>query len=356
MCGRYGENIRYTLIIPVYNSERFLCDIRHYLNEAKEYANLLEVLLIDDGSQDDSLALCNKIAAEMPFVKVIAVEHGGISAARNVGLACAGGEYILFADADDRVYLKELITFFNDRTLPDLSVFSFDAGDNKTIIRARALADRLFCLQSKNDFLGKEYKSFAGSVWNKIFKRDMIETYSLRFQDENVIGNEDILFNLMYFVHCRKMEFVKENFYHYYIRRDSACHRRTDDFEVMERFCNCAIYFREYALKWGLDLSEFLYYFLIKQLLLAERSYSSPDKQEKNRKIAIYLVSEEAIRKICLNAAESGVDYFVLQEKWNEYKCRTAAAIRTHIIHRNIAAVQENLGILFGGGIRIMPG
>lgn len=347
MCGRYGENIRYTLIIPVYNSERFLCNIRNYLNEAKEFANLLEVLLIDDGSQDDSLALCDKIAAEMPFVKAIAVQHGGISAARNVGLSCAGGEYILFADADDRVYLKELITFFNDRILSDLSVFSFDAGDSKTVRRARALADRHFYLQSNNDFLEKEYKSFAGSVWNKIFKRDIIEIYGLRFQDENVIGNEDILFNLMYFVHCREMEFFKENFYYYYIRRDSACHRRADDFEVIERFCNCVIYFRKYALKWGLNLPEFLYYFLIKQLLLAERSYSSPDKQEKNRKIAVYLVSEEAIRKICLDAVGWGVDFFVLQEKWDEYKCRTAAAIRTHIIHRNIAAVQENLEILF---------
>ncbi|WP_264476032.1 glycosyltransferase [Blautia marasmi] len=317
------------------------------MNEAKEFANLLEVFLIDDGSQDDSLTLCEKIAAEIPFVKVIAAEHGGISAARNVGLSCAGGEYILFADADDYVYLKELITFFNDRILPDLIVFSFDAGDNRMASRARALADRHFCLQSHNDFLEKEYKSFAGSVWNKIFKRDMIETYNLRFQNENVIGNEDILFNLMYFLHCREMEFVKENFYYYYIRRDSACHRRTDDFEVIKRFCNCAIYFREYALKWGLNLSEFFYYFLVKQLLLAERSYSSPDKQEKNRKIAVYLVSEEAIRIICLNAAESGMEFFVLQEKWDVYKCRAAAAIRTHIIYRNIAAVQEKLEILF---------
>ena len=87
-----------SVIIPVYNVSKYLS---RCINSVRTQAHVKEILLIDDGSTDDSGILCDAYAAMEPLVKVLHKENGGLSSARNAGLDLAQGEYVAFVDSDD---------------------------------------------------------------------------------------------------------------------------------------------------------------------------------------------------------------------------------------------------------------
>lgn len=97
-----------SVIIPVYNCREYIARCMDSVL-AQTYRNM-EVLLIDDGSTDGSDVLCNQYPSVDSRVKVLHIPHSGVSAARNVGLEKAGGEYIAFVDADDHVSPTMLVT------------------------------------------------------------------------------------------------------------------------------------------------------------------------------------------------------------------------------------------------------
>ena len=90
-----------SIIIPVYNVEKYLKECVDSVRK-QTYKNL-EIILIDDGSKDNSGKLCDELAKEDNRIKVIHKENGGLSDARNVGIENATGEYIQFIDSDDFV-------------------------------------------------------------------------------------------------------------------------------------------------------------------------------------------------------------------------------------------------------------
>ena len=92
-----------SVIIPVYNAEKYLCKcIESLLSQT--YTNL-EIILVDDGSKDDSLSICREYEKADSRVKCFHKENGGLSSARNYGLDRATGEYITFVDSDDVISL-----------------------------------------------------------------------------------------------------------------------------------------------------------------------------------------------------------------------------------------------------------
>ena len=99
------ENMRniklVSVVVPVYNQEKYLdTSVPSILNQT--YPDV-EVILVDDGSTDTSGAICDKFAAQSSKIQVIHKKNGGLSSARNAGLAMAGGRYIGFVDSDDYV-------------------------------------------------------------------------------------------------------------------------------------------------------------------------------------------------------------------------------------------------------------
>ena len=100
-----------SVIVPVYNVEKYLnkC-IDSIINQT--YKNL-EIILVDDGSQDSSGKICDEYTKKDNRIKVIHKENGGVSSARNIGLNNATGEWIAFIDADDWVDEEYLQTLFN---------------------------------------------------------------------------------------------------------------------------------------------------------------------------------------------------------------------------------------------------
>ena len=117
------ESCAYSVIIPAYNAARTLPRCLNSL--CPQLRDDVELLLIDDGSTDDTGAVCQSYAERHPQIRIFSKENGGVSSARNVGLENARGEYILFVDADDAVredYFSVLDEALADR--PELLLFS----------------------------------------------------------------------------------------------------------------------------------------------------------------------------------------------------------------------------------------
>lgn len=195
-----------SIIVPVYKVEEYLdrC-IESIVNQT--YSNI-EIILVDDGSPDRCPQMCDEWAKKDNRIKVIHKENGGVSSARNAGIAIAKGEWLWFVDSDDTVQinaLEELAEYFNTA---DLIVFN-------------AKNDELY---TKNEKFFDSYYfryQFGFEPWNKLYKKSIIVDNDLRFDTEENVG-EDLLFNITYYQYADKYKFSTSKYYNYRVREDSA--------------------------------------------------------------------------------------------------------------------------------------
>lgn len=223
-----------SIIIPVYNNERYLqTTLQSVL--AQTYPDF-EVLAIDDGSTDGSLAICQKFAQKDRRLRVIHKENGGVSSARNRGIEEAMGKYIAFVDGDDCIdpeMYTTMITVLQDTgaDLVDCRVIKesqymqqpYEEGDVE-------VSDHpLECLSKKGYFID--------SSLNKVYRRDFIG-YT-RF-DEGISYSEDKLFVTELIFKAKRMALVSNVFYHYIQHGDSLSWQDTaavwqGNFQVHQR-------------------------------------------------------------------------------------------------------------------------
>lgn len=189
-----------SVIVPVYNAARYLKRCMKSLLE-QSYENI-EILLMDDGSTDESGKLCDVFASEHRQVKVIHKPNAGVSAARNDGIEQCSGEYLTFVDADDVLaadmiaYLVELL----EQTDSDVSgcdywEFRGDADGQRSRSEEELLREKSKDLKvlTGMEFIEKGILHSDTRCWSKLYKRARIGT--LRFQAGLTIG-EDMLFLL----------------------------------------------------------------------------------------------------------------------------------------------------------------
>lgn len=181
-----------SIIIPVYNAQEYLDDcIKSVLGQT--YKNF-EVILIDDGSLDKSLKICNGYSEWDNRIIVIHKENGGVSSARNMGLDVAKGDYILFVDSDDYIaedYIESHINFDADVVV---------SGTEKS---GAYLKNEI--LKNEGEFVG------FGGPWKKLYKKELIS--NTRFREEIKIG-EDIIFNLEILKKTENIYYITYDGYH----------------------------------------------------------------------------------------------------------------------------------------------
>ena len=204
-----------SIIIPVYNVEQYLnrC-IDSVINQT--YKNL-EIILIDDGSTDNSGKICDEYALKDNRIKVIHKENGGVSSARNVGLDIAKGEYIGFVDSDDFIELDMYETLLNKmlETGSQLIVCNWFYGINDNWIE-----NQNFPVQKKlttNEALENFY--WCMFSWNKLFNRKIIE--KVRFP-ENCGYGEDIFICLETYIKSNNIVCLNKPKYYYRQNEKSA--------------------------------------------------------------------------------------------------------------------------------------
>lgn len=196
---------KFSIIVPIYNQEELLPHCLNSILIQKETD--FEVLLVDDGSTDNSGRICDEYVAHDSRIEVFHKENGGVSSARNIGIEHAQGDYLAFVDSDDFVsaeYLSSLRPHQNED-------FVLDSSDDRSL----AFSDGIYS--------GKDAVKIACSGWQilgplgKLYKTDLVKQNNIRY-DEKICMGEDTLFNLEYLLHVSTLRTASSAEYTY--RRD----------------------------------------------------------------------------------------------------------------------------------------
>lgn len=222
-----------SVIVPVYNVEPFLrCCLDSVLSQT---FSDFELILVDDGSPDSCGAICDEYAAKDSRVRVVHKQNGGVSEARNAGLDLAVGEYISFLDSDDYIQPELLQTAVETMdTGLDLLVFQycriFEGETPQVVPFGKNGLIKLTEEAERADFIVKDLLTYyvGWEVWNRVFRRDLIQAYSLRFPNRSMAFAgfaEDLYFTLCYCAHVRKLIVLDKCLYNYRIHSGSTMRR-----------------------------------------------------------------------------------------------------------------------------------
>lgn len=219
-----------SIIVPVYNSEQ---QLRRCIDSllSQNYYNI-EIILINDGSTDNSLAIANEYESKDGRVKVYDQINGGVSHARNLGLSKANGDYICFVDSDDYVecdYVSNFITGLDediDLVFQGLNEIHLDKSVRR-IIPEEAYYSYAEVLDGISDI--NKHRMF-GYVCNKLYRTSIIKEKNLRFREDITIS-EDRIFALQYLHYVRNMQVVAASAYNYELQESGLTlrHRSFDE-------------------------------------------------------------------------------------------------------------------------------
>ncbi|MCI9315529.1 MAG: glycosyltransferase [Lachnospiraceae bacterium] len=247
-----------SIIIPVYNGEKFIAGTIDSILHST-YRNL-EILLIDDGSTDDSLALCRKYASSDSRIKVFHKKNGGVAEARNYGLEHATGEYIGFCDQDDEVsgemYHKMMNRLSKDGSQAAICgcyrkkksgekvIFEkyTDAVLDRPLILEKLLLPMLF---KGFDAYGNPEIDIYSTIWNCIIAKDLIVEKNLRFFSF-VNYEDDLIMLLQLLMYADRISTLSDILYYWNTNISSEMHRSAKRYikdleERQERFLNYVV-------------------------------------------------------------------------------------------------------------------
>lgn len=218
-----------SIIIPVYNEEEYIEE--NYRSLCRQGYEDIEIIYIDDGSTDSTFERLEMIAQNDDRVCLVHRENGGPAAARNSGLELATGEYLIFLDADDElgedaisIMVETMVCYHVDFVMTDVV-----RVDSKGIFRYKSWREHSLYFEDRKrlamvlrDYLNDERNNrILCSVWGKLYRREIIEKYSIRF-DETMRVHEDELFFFTYLLHANSGFYKQEYLYMYYRNRNNT--------------------------------------------------------------------------------------------------------------------------------------
>ena len=229
-----------SVIIPVYNAEKYIDKMINSI--LCQTITDIEIIIINDASTDNSLSICNNYAKEDSRIKVISKDNEGVSKARNLGMECSKGEYIMFLDADDWVENDMCEIMYNKIKLVEADIcfcnhiMEFDNrnekinfGISKCFVKKEEIAEEVILpLIEEKDTNKIHLRASFRSPWGKLFKRSIIIDNNIRFKPELSIG-EDFIFDIEYLSLANKVTFIDNYLYHYRINNQSALNRYKDN-------------------------------------------------------------------------------------------------------------------------------
>lgn len=205
-----------SVIIPVYNAEKYIEATLESLL-AQSYREL-EIIAVDDGSSDSTPDILGAVASRDERVRVVRLENGGASRARNVGLDIASGEYIGFADADDLAMptLYESLCRALEDSGADMAQCGFTVESAEGCESAYCFEGVIECPERS----GRALMRIAPAVWCKLLRKEIIG--QTRFDSAYRVG-EDMLFNLDILKKAKRIALVGAPLYRYMQREGSIC-------------------------------------------------------------------------------------------------------------------------------------
>lgn len=302
-----------SIIIPAYNAEM---DIKKCIDSIlNQTFKDFELIIVNDGSNDNTLNICNEYKKNDQRIRVINKDNGGVSSARNIGIGESTGEYIMFCDSDDwidsellyKLYCKTKENHMCDIVYSGVYKDVYDKNDNKVKTITVGVSDELY-LEKK--YLAKELKYIFETIpgpflapWAKLYKLEIIKRYNLYF-DKNMVCYEDFDFNIKFLSKCNYICITKLIGYHHKLIQDennivrrkknnlvydiSRIHR---EFETFLTTINNEKLLREYITSWYIEQ-----YKVVFQKILNEHKRIS--KKERNEILKCLCNDEEFCKLI----------------------------------------------------------
>ena len=264
-----------SIIVPVYNAQKGLS--RCLESICGQTYQELEIIVLNDGSTDDSLAICEQFRAKDPRIVVVDKENEGVSCTRNAGLTLAQGDYIQFADSDDALdpdYTQNLVQaalqhsadlviapywmvipsnstktgYFLETLQTSLGI---EPETPKTEVRKYSFLPQ--GIYSREDYarrLMQQPASFYyGVLWNKLYRRDLIQMAHIRF--EHVVYAEDQLFNTRYLQVAQRFAAIDEAAYCYIQNPQSVCHTQVSAADMLRHRSRMYHTYKELCIQLG---------------------------------------------------------------------------------------------------------
>lgn len=207
-----------SIIIPVYNSEKYLCECVESV--LRQTYNNIQIILINDGSTDRSKDICDSFAIKDGRIKVIHNNNHGVSYARNLGIENAVGEFICFLDSDDWLSPEFIETFLKDfKNDIDLVYGGYAVYYENEMVQNVTATDvsKEICINKQFDF--NSLDSRKRECWGVLYRREVLR--DVRF-DSNLFVGEDTLFFAKAMKQCRKVYYESKVLYNYRKLSESA--------------------------------------------------------------------------------------------------------------------------------------
>ena len=307
---------RYSVLIPAYNAEKYIVEcVESVINQVEigneEICDLVEIMIVDDGSTDSTGEICDNLAVKYPNVKVYHKKNEGQLLARKFLLQKASAKYILYLDADDKWednLLKTLNEYIEQYDYPDIISFGFNLWRGENYSPYGEKKPLLYCDNSNNEkawtFLLCE--DIYNSVWSKAINKKILSESNVDKSFEMIRRGEDKLLLIACFEMARDFLFIPDNLYDYRINNASMTRTFSPDyfneiiivdnfaFEKLMRYTSGS---EEYIIKWGENLvDKFIDYIL--------SAFSSLHKDEAIEYINGY-ASEDTIKRAISYAKKS---------------------------------------------------
>lgn len=300
---------QFSVIIPAYNSAAFIA--KGIESVLAQTCGNLELILVDDGSKDDTLAVCQSYAEQDPRVRVFHQENKGHTGARNKGLENSQGEYVLFLDSDDWLDLNtlEICAEAMNRCDPDVIVFGLQAHSSngyKTIANGVSDGDYPVPAVKGRLLMGEDgCFVFPKSLSGKVFRREKVLDHQLAVPKEVLIGEDGACFAATV-LSSRMVSVTSAASYHFEIRDGSVSH--SGDLIALRRCSKLLEYYRGV-----LDLSDPVMLeqyrrVTVAQLYTSVRFVASSDRNGRwlRRELRVAMAEpgvKEALRKAQFNRA-----------------------------------------------------
>lgn len=250
------EELLLSVIVPVYNVEEYLprCLDSILAQDFKNY----ELILVDDGSPDNSAAIMEDYARRDPRIRQIHKENGGLSTARNAGLDMARGKYVVFLDSDDYIepHLFADAVRVAEETGAEQVMWNYQkVDDTQGYGPYLKIEDEILDVDAMGleNYFYRYWMTYkhGQEACMRLFRRSVIEENGLRFQLNREIFAEDTLFTTMYLLHTHKIAAMSGVYYNYYTRSGSIMNSPKP--QLTRRMTTLAVCLCEYARKVGKD-------------------------------------------------------------------------------------------------------
>ena len=213
-----------SVIIPVYNTEKYLFACIDSV--LQQFHVSLEIILVDDGSSDNSSNICDNYAKKHDNIKAIHIQNSGPATAKNEGLKLAQGNYIAFTDSDDKMeplMLHKMVSAGYEHNA-DIICCNYKQIDENGNVSHLNSTNKLYVLNHEEGLIHFFSKNkIYSQCWTKLYKRQMLIENRIE-NDPGLRTDEDFIFNIRAFIHAQITVIVDEPLYEYTHRKNSLAH------------------------------------------------------------------------------------------------------------------------------------